>query len=444
MRFKQRPEAIIGIIICFTLFYIFALGCVPQPLRIPPEPTPKSFLRMPVLPSAIDPELSSLEEVVNTKPTINRFVKGSGKHIMGATVGVMDFQSSAQTGSGTLVADTFSINLFRKNVHVVERQNIKKIAEEQSMAAQGLQKLSDEEIAKRIGQITRADFILFGAVTQYHFENRNLPVPFKVKPDEMASYFEKVRQFKKEAVEYTKQQEQLDVKFFEWVKRDLLSQLARNDTNRYLHYSGQKRGQMFEYQSAKNLQWNYSYFTSTKVLPYLGKSMKELDYEKKSLLQDKAAWEFNFNEFITTYDKTMTPSEYQGLVWEWSQYYDYHTEEKGKKDYDPQKYETPAIKKTIAFVEEVTEKLKEYYAILNKIKRCDLPPIPERESHMQLPPPQERFVSIANLGITFKIIDVKTGDIVWIGQASKRDLNIQKGLNEMIEAVVTDIITVEK
>jgi hypothetical protein len=363
-------------------------------------------------------------------------VKGSGKNIMGATVGVMDFQSSAQTGSGTLVADTFSINLFRKNVHVVERQNIKKITEEQSMAAQGLQKLSDEEIAKRIGQLTRADFILFGAVTQYHFENRNLPVPFKVKPDEMASYFERVRQFKKEAAVYTKQQEELDVKFFEWANRDLLAQLAKNDTNPYLHY----QRQMFQYQSAKNLQWNYSYFTSTKVLPYIGRSMKELDYEKKILLQDKAAWEFNFNEFITKYDKTMTPSEYQNLAWEWHQYFDYHTEEKGKKDYDPQKYKTPEIKKPIAFVEEVTEKLKEYYALLNKIKRCDLSPMPERESQMQLPAPQERFVSIANLGITFKIIDVKTGDIVWIGQASKRDLNIQKGLNEMIEDVVTEII----
>jgi len=47
---------------------------------------------------------------------------------------------------------------------------------------------------------------------------------------------------------------------------------------------------------------------------------------------------------------------------------------------------------------------------------------------------------VANIGITFKIIEITTGDIVWIGQASKRDLNVQKGLSLMLSDIIDQLI----
>ncbi len=406
------------------------------------------FVKLPVPPVQPDPELASLESVVNTDPIINSYKQG-GSITPQSTIGVMDFKSSSKSGSGTLVADTFSISFLNRSVSVVERQNIKKITEEQMMTAEGMQRLSDAEIAKRIGQLTRADFILFGAVTQYHFENRKLPIPYILPEEKMREYLADMETYKSAAESFENQQEKNDEMQFLYINEDLMAQLQHLDVAS-LNKLSALGPTAWRHQSAVNLQWNYPYFKSRKVLPIIGEDIKELQYKRQKLEQEISAWEDSFKTFLKKHDEAISATDVKDFYKSYKKYNKSLTKrmkekKKGKKPGDMTEiFDDEYIQRSKRFCARGTEKLKEYFDLNKKYKAYELKPIPEKQRQFNLPGDKDSFVSVANLGITFKIIDIKTGEIVWIGQASKRDLNIQKGLNKMVEAVVDDIVSMKK
>ncbi len=430
----QKTKFFLIFLLAFTITACFG------PLKMQPPQSPAiGFIKAPIPPIIPNPVLSSLEETVNTEPIINKYVSKKRPIKKGATIGVMDFASSGQKGSGTLVSDTFSIHFFKQGLKVVERQNIKKIVEEQKRAASGMLKMSEKEIAKRIGKLTRADFILFGAVTQYHFENTKLPVPYKIDQKEYNKYLTELKTYKKQANQFKQQQSTMDAKQYEYIKKNLFYQIFSNDKNTYLHYQKKIVSSCLGpptpvflwkgYNSAKTLKYNYPYFSSQKVLPFIGIKQKSIDFKIKTLEQDQDEWNFIFKDFLKQYDKTITEEKLKNAISNSGSYANFINSD--IKDNYTQNVEN--------FCSEGTDKLKDYHSLIYQIKASKLQPIPENIKQFDLPPPQERFVSVANLGITFKVIDIKTGDIFWIGQATKRDLNIQKGLNEMISTVVKEI-----
>lgn len=389
-----------------------------------PPPTP-------VLP---DPVLSSLEEVVNTPPSINRFRKGNIPLKPGSTIGVMDFESAETQGSGNLVSDTFSIQLFKKELSVVERQNIRKIIDEQLMAIAGFQKLTKEEIAARVGKITNADFILFGAVTQYHFENTSLPIPYKISKESWTKYYEDLMRYRGAAEQVKDLQKKSDNQFFDFVKEDLVCQMFSSDFNPGLHVKRAPQGKVWDYTGARSLRFKYQYLASRRAFPKIGDTQKELGFKVHNLEQRMESWKTEVNELLESYDKGVSADEYKRAIkWKgekssWSKYVDDGIED----DY---------IRKVRALCDEMVGKLKQYIEILDELNSCKMKPVPDREDQLELPEAPMRLVSLANFGITFKLIDTRTGDILWIGQASKRDLDIQKGLNEMVGACVDEILS---
>jgi len=429
----SKKKAVLGMLFSMALLGFFAISCEPTMQIVYPERPDIHFIKMPVRPIEPDPVLSSLEEVVNTPAIINRFKKGITPIKLGSTIGVMDFKSTLESGSGNLVADTFSIHLFRRGLGVVERQNIKKITEEQMMAAKGMQSLTDEDIAKRIGRITRADFIIFGAVTQYHFENRKLPIPYKIPREENIKYFKALKIYRQEAEQFLRSRERMDERYFKYMEEDLMAQMNKNDINQQLHYSVKGGRWQWDYKSARNLRWGYPYFASSKVLPIIGIRKKELNFNLKNLEQDVEAWKAIFQNDLEKYDRSVSQYDLQNVFNSW---YQYNEKKKRGENFDDE-----YIRKVKYFIRDVVSKLREYIELSRKLKAHKLMPIPEKEGQFDVPATAERFVSIANLGITFKIIDVRTGEIVWIGQASKRDLNIQNGLNNMVNSVVNEILS---
>ncbi len=430
----------IKIFLVFLLFITITACSAPLKMQIPQSPS-VGFIKAPIPPIIPNPVLSSLEETVNTESIINKYVSKEQSIKKGATIGVMDFSSSDHQGSGTLVSDTFSINFFKQGLRVVERQNIKKIVEEQTRAASGMLNMSEKDAAQRIGKLTKADFMVFGAVTQYHFENTKLPVPYKINKKEYNRYLTELQNYKHQSNQFKEQQASMDTRQYEYIKKDLFYQMFSNDKNTYLHYHKKLVSSCLGpphyvfswkgYNSAKTLKHNYPYFSSQKVLPFIGIKQKSIDFKIKTLEQDQDEWKFIFKDFLKQYDKTITEKELKNAIKSNSGSYAKFIKS-GIKDNYTQKVEN--------FCSETTDKLKDYHNLIYQVKACKLQPIPENIKQFDLPPPQERFVSVANLGITFKIIDIKTAEVFWIGQATKRDLNIQKGLNEMISTVVKEII----
>ncbi|MCP3933475.1 MAG: hypothetical protein GY705_30770 [Bacteroidetes bacterium] len=448
MECLDKKHAVSGLIFSFFIVGLLILGCGPMQyyLKVAPiEEEEMPFVKSPVAPVQPDPVLTSLESVVDTDPIINSFKKGASIKYE-STVGVMDFKATGGTGSGTLVADTFSISFLNRNVGVVERQNIKKITEEQMMAAKGMQSMNDSEIAKRIGRLTRADYIVFGAVTQYHFENRKLPIPYIIPANELRTYLADMKTYKNTRQNSQMQHAKNDETFFKYIKDDLLSQLMRYDTTS-LNNLEIVKAVNWKNKSAQQLQWNYPYFKSRKVFPVIGEKKKDLMYQQQKIQQEISAWADSFKNFLKKRDESISPKEIKAFFRSSDKYnrsvLKRRKEEKeGKKK--PEKmtkiFDDENIQRNKQFCSNASEKLKEYFDLLKKARSYGLNPIPEKHGQFELPPDKDSFVSVANLGITFKVIDVKTGEIVWIGQASKRDLNIQKGLSVMVEAVVKDIV----
>jgi len=432
--------------VALTTLLAMLYGCVVMPptfLKRPMSPD-TIYGEIPAPPMLPEQMLTPVEELVNTSTIINKYVK---KNIVsGRKIGVMDFTTPERLkGSGNLFADTLSIHFFKNGLEVIERQNISKIVDEQNMRAESRQKLSEEEVAQKIGQITGSDYIVFGAVTQYHFENATLPIPYKIHPDVLNRYLEKVSKYEKKVKAFQDKLKKMDTAYYQYVEKDLFSQMANNDLNRNLHYHINEANRSFfsatsaykwnEYKSARNLNWDYAYIFNKPALPLVGVSLRGVKNREKMLKHEIEAWKTSFRNYLESYDRQISEQEYEKALPLLSigskNAYDKYIQSKSEGEY---------IKKVKRFCKDICDRLKKYDSLLTQLRACRLDPIPKIENQFDLPSPSTRFVSVANLGFTLKIVDINTGDIVWIGQTSKRDISVQKGLNALASTVVKEII----
>jgi hypothetical protein len=61
-----------------------------------------------------------------------------------------------------------------------------------------------------------------------------------------------------------------------------------------------------------------------------------------------------------------------------------------------------------------------------------IPPLAELEYNLNQNP-REEFRTVATIGISAKIVDVRTGEIVWMGQAETTDFTLVDGANRIVE-----------
>jgi hypothetical protein len=116
----------------------------------------------------------------------------------------MDFQAKKEVeAAGILAADTFYISLSRRGLKIIERERIRKITEEQELLMkQARGKLTEEEKAQRIGKIVGADYIIFGAVTEYGTENRDVELGSFIPPKEKDRYVADFQEFHRKLIGY--------------------------------------------------------------------------------------------------------------------------------------------------------------------------------------------------------------------------------------------------
>ncbi len=58
-----------------------------------------------------------------------------------------------------------------------------------------------------------------------------------------------------------------------------------------------------------------------------------------------------------------------------------------------------------------------------------------------VPEQERRLMTVAQVGLTLRMLSVKTSEIVWVGQASKRHTALQSGLRAVAEEVVRQLVT---
>ncbi len=178
-------------------------GCIKRPTPPPPPPVP------PTEPSGA---LQSVEDVVNTPPVFNSVKNEITKGVGSKSIAVMDFQESSAvgvSGGGTLVADMLAISFGRthregRGPRVVERQHIQKIIAEQALIKDS-RELTDVEKAQRIGRIAQADYIIFGALTEFSTQTRDVQLRYFIPPTERDRYVRQYEIYERNRAEYVRQ-----------------------------------------------------------------------------------------------------------------------------------------------------------------------------------------------------------------------------------------------
>jgi hypothetical protein len=142
---------------------------------------------------------------VNTDPVLNFNSIAPIKDTTASTFAVMDFGSPSsdaqQSGAGVSSADTFYISLSQRNIKIIERERIKRITAEQDVI-RGNKALSDQEKAQRIGRLAGADFMIFGAITEYKSEVRDVELGMFIPENERERYQTDYQAYQRASADY--------------------------------------------------------------------------------------------------------------------------------------------------------------------------------------------------------------------------------------------------
>lgn len=144
--------------------------------ELPRRPEPPNF----VYPSVEDVAVSPLDIEANRSPGLD--IQQSD------TIAVMAFEEPAGSGAGSLVADNLILALQVKGYNVVDREQIERIMREQGMMADGRTNLTDLEISRKLGKILQADYIIYGAITEYVSKSENIQLSARVDSEDRRRY----------------------------------------------------------------------------------------------------------------------------------------------------------------------------------------------------------------------------------------------------------------
>jgi curli biogenesis system outer membrane secretion channel CsgG len=100
-------------------------------------------------------------------------------------VAVLDFAGKG----GQAIADVMTMNLFKADFDVVERDRIVELVFEQQIGGEGYKRMSDVEKAKRLGRILNADYIFTGELVEASYPRYSKPHSWLIEePERQVAY----------------------------------------------------------------------------------------------------------------------------------------------------------------------------------------------------------------------------------------------------------------
>ena len=176
MRISSSISLALPAVICLSLVLV---GC-----GVDPPYSPRTYYE-------------SVEDVIIHDVQANS-VKLSNKPLLSenSKIAVMGFQSPEDSQGGVLVSDIFSLLLQKDGYGVIERDNIDHILREQRLVGSGKTTLSDLEVARRLGKLVAADYMIFGAVTLYKSEGQTIYLPIRIREEDREEYLAEYNAFR--------------------------------------------------------------------------------------------------------------------------------------------------------------------------------------------------------------------------------------------------------
>jgi len=148
--------------------------------------------RFPVPPKVRYPDPDT---VAVTKPTLDSNKHAGLRLSKKKTIAIMSFKEPEGSGAGSLMADSMILELQNRGFKVVDREQIEKLMREHGMMAGGKTRLTDLEISKKLGKLVQADYIMYGAITEYTAKSENISLSPVMHDSDIQRYEEDYRAF---------------------------------------------------------------------------------------------------------------------------------------------------------------------------------------------------------------------------------------------------------
>ncbi|MCW8924610.1 MAG: CsgG/HfaB family protein [Gammaproteobacteria bacterium] len=135
------------------------------------------------------------DTVAITKPLLDANKHAGLRLSKKQTIAIINFKEPANSGAGSLMADSMILELKNRNFKVVDRDQIEKLMREHGLMAGGKTKMTDLEISKKLGKLVQADYIIYGAITEYSAKSENISLSPVIHDSDLRRYDEEYRAF---------------------------------------------------------------------------------------------------------------------------------------------------------------------------------------------------------------------------------------------------------
>jgi len=414
--FDQRPSAM-GLHVAPTPPAQLPDSNLKKQLAFPPQATTLTALTAPPSdPNTIFyPGLRLLreDELVNTSPTGKGDLLGSSElpFSTNSFLAILDLknESAQAAASGRLAAD-FLYRAVRRlgrfkhwNIKVVDRSNaFKSMREEKTSIGTNDVSLSESELFQMASRYQYATYWISGAVTSFSLENKELLFGYTIETNSLAGFVHAIDGWRGEYADYLAQYKNAYLPAFIRYREAFAQRQQAIDTE-YENYSQRYQAYLDAYENDYTKRyWKYVSRLRTAA------SLSNLLFLPLHLGLE-----------IISFGNADTWTKAEPL---------------------PQKAMVPLTPKpSLGPPAQQVAPLD----LRNSIPaRCDVPGILSvYQANNKLPNPISRMATVCNVGLTLRLVDGRTSDIIWIGNGSVRNTDLQIGTQALCDKLIDEMMS---
>lgn len=151
--------------------------------------------KLPKFPTPPQVRYPDPDTVAVTKPLLDANKHAGLRLTKKKTIAIINFKEPANSGAGSLMADSMILELKNRNFKVVDRDQIEKLMREHGLMAGGKTKMTDLEISKKLGKLVQADYIVYGAITEYNAKSENISLSPVIRDSDLRRYDDEYRAY---------------------------------------------------------------------------------------------------------------------------------------------------------------------------------------------------------------------------------------------------------
>lgn len=110
-------------------------------------------------------------------------------------IAVVPFQEPVGSGAGALFADNMLLDLLVKGFNVIDREQVDRVMRDKGLSVKGKTMPSEVEISEKLGKLVDADYVIYGAITEYVSKNENILFAPQVETEDRHRYDEERKLF---------------------------------------------------------------------------------------------------------------------------------------------------------------------------------------------------------------------------------------------------------